>query len=491
MLVNDTWALTLAGRREVRDLLTLARGLGDEVELATWATVASSLDFLWRTAAPDDRPRVAAAVREILGPKLAHFGWEHIEGEDDRTLTLRGLLVQCLGTIGADESVRSESARRFDSGVVDGDLANAVLATVASLDRPGDFDEMLARFRSAKDPQSENRYRRALAQFNDRDLTLRCFEMCFGEFRLQDVPLQMISLLANPTGGPAVWEQLSGRWDEINSMLPSKVLHYLVNSISTFVSDRAFAERVAEFHRAHPVDSGQRQVEQSIERMLMGVAFAERVGPNLAAHARSLSERRMELGTVLTVFAVIALAEIPDKTMIATIVMGARGMPLWVWLGAACAFLVHVGLAVVAGQLLARLPHTALEIVVTILFARRRGLPAVRPRAARRRYAASARRLPSSPVGTFACSRQRFGVILIGEFGDLTQVLTIELRREDPRARERRARRSGGPPHGLGRRRVLRPRARADRPDRRHPAGGWRRARGLHRVLPRPAAHGA
>jgi puromycin-sensitive aminopeptidase len=283
VLVNDTWALTLAGRREVRDLLVLARSLGDELELAPWATIASALDYLWRATIPADRGAVEAAAREVLGPKLAHFGWEPVPGEDDRTLTLRGLLVQCLGTIGADEAVRLESVRRFDTGVVDGDLASAVLATVASVNRTGDFDEALARFRAAKDPQSENRYRRALAQFKDKGLALRCFEMCFGEFRLQDVPLQMISLLANPEGGPVVWEQLAERWDEINLMLPSKVLHYLVNSITTFVSDRAFAERVAVFHRAHPVDSGQRQVEQSIERMLLGVDFAERIRPDLAA----------------------------------------------------------------------------------------------------------------------------------------------------------------------------------------------------------------
>jgi len=96
------------------------------------------------------------------------------------------------------------------------------------------------------------------------------------------VPLQVIALLANPVGGPAVWSAMTARWDEMNQMLTSKVLHYLVTSITTFISDRAFAERVATFHRAHPVDSGQRQVEQAIERMLTGVAFAERVAPTLA-----------------------------------------------------------------------------------------------------------------------------------------------------------------------------------------------------------------
>ena len=106
--------------------------------------------------------------------------------------------------------------------------------------------------------------------------------MCFSEFRLQDVPLQMIALIANPVGGPAVWELMSARWEEVTKLLPSKTTHYLVSSITTFVSDRSFAERVAAFHLEHPVESGQRQVEQSVERMLVGVAFAERIRPGLA-----------------------------------------------------------------------------------------------------------------------------------------------------------------------------------------------------------------
>ena len=158
-----------------------------------------------------------------------------------------------------------------------------MLATIGAINRPGDFDVVLARFKNAKDPQSENRYRRSLAQFQDAALVRRCFDMCFTEFRLQDVPLQVVSLLSNRTGGRDAWEQLSGRWDEMTTAMPSKVLHYLVTSITTFIADREFAERVAAFHLAHPVDSGQRQVEQSVERMLMGVAFAERVRPTLAA----------------------------------------------------------------------------------------------------------------------------------------------------------------------------------------------------------------
>jgi puromycin-sensitive aminopeptidase len=283
VLVNDTWALALAGSRTIGDLLTLARGLGNEVEPATWTTIASAFGIIYRAAREDDRDAVSASVRSLFGPQLEHFGWEATPGESDRTQTLRGTLIGALGTIGADEAVRAEALRRFDTGAVEGDLAGAVLSTVGAVNRPGDYDEALARFRSAKDPQSEQRYRRALTQFQDVALTERTFDLCFTEFRLQDVPLVVLSVLANRTGGKAAWVRMTGRWDELARTMPSKSAAYLVRSVTTFIDDRAFAERVATFHREHPVESGQRQVEQDIERMLMGVAFAERVRPGLAA----------------------------------------------------------------------------------------------------------------------------------------------------------------------------------------------------------------
>ena len=127
---------------------------------------------------------------------------------------------------------------------------------------------------------------------------------------------------------------------------------------------------------------------------------------------------------MLTVFAVIAIAELPDKTMVATVLMGSRGSPLWVWIGAAGAFLVHVGFAVVAGQLLSHLPRTALEVVVTVLFAGGAVYLLVVPE---REEAERGEReaLGGSSGRRSAVVLSAFGVILLGEFGDLTQVLTV------------------------------------------------------------------
>ena len=132
----------------------------------------------------------------------------------------------------------------------------------------------------------------------------------------------------------------------------------------------------------------------------------------------------MNAGTVLTVFVVIAIAELPDKTMIATVLMGSRGSPRWVWLGAACAFLIHVGFAVVAGQLLTRLPHTALEIVVTVLFAGGAAWLLFVPE--REEAERGEREALNEPSGRgYRVALSAFGVILVGEFGDLTQLLTV------------------------------------------------------------------
>ncbi len=136
----------------------------------------------------------------------------------------------------------------------------------------------------------------------------------------------------------------------------------------------------------------------------------------------------MSAGVVATVFVLVAVAELPDKTMIATLVMGSRSRPALVWLGAAAAFLVQVGLAVAAGRAIELLPHESLEIVVTALFFAGALLllvvPEWRARAKGEREADQVKPVPTLPWKVVATA---FLVVFVGEFGDLTQLLTVNL----------------------------------------------------------------
>src|SRR5215469_12272166 len=77
----------------------------------------------------------------------------------------------------------------------------------------------------------------------------------------------------------------------------------------------------------------------------------------------------MNLAIAATVFIVIFPAELPDKTALASLILGSRYRPTWVYAGVAAAFAVHVALAIAAGSLLGLLPHRPLEIIVAVLFA--------------------------------------------------------------------------------------------------------------------------
>lgn len=139
----------------------------------------------------------------------------------------------------------------------------------------------------------------------------------------------------------------------------------------------------------------------------------------------------MDLGAALRAFAAVFPAELPDKTMIATVVLVARYQrPLLVWLGAAAAFTVHVVIAVAAGQLLSLLPDAAVALATAALFAagavilwrEAGGKPDDEDHQLADADADDGEvRAGRSDLSVVTAS---FGVIVLAEWGDLTQLAT-------------------------------------------------------------------
>jgi Ca2+/H+ antiporter, TMEM165/GDT1 family len=127
----------------------------------------------------------------------------------------------------------------------------------------------------------------------------------------------------------------------------------------------------------------------------------------------------VQLAIMGTVFVLIFLGELPDKSMFATLVLGTRGNPLAVWAGAASGFLVHVCIAVLAGGLLSLAPHSVVAGIAAALFV---GGAIYVLREDEEENAEEA-------VGTVGLITSRrlmfttFLVIFVAEWGDITQIL--------------------------------------------------------------------
>ena len=110
--------------------------------------------------------------------------------------------------------------------------------------------------------------------------------------------------------------------------------------------------------------------------------------------------------------------------MVATLVLASTyRRAFWVWLGAAAAFLVHVTIAVIAGNLLARLSTQPVKLAVAVLFAvgavvlwRRRDQPA-----STEDLHLHAEHSPTRIAGI------AFVTLLVAEVGDLTQLTIASL----------------------------------------------------------------
>jgi putative Ca2+/H+ antiporter (TMEM165/GDT1 family) len=136
------------------------------------------------------------------------------------------------------------------------------------------------------------------------------------------------------------------------------------------------------------------------------------------------------MSSFFVVFAIalgaVLLVELPDKTLIATLVLSTKYRPRPVLIGVTLAFAVQCVVAVTAGGLLHLLPHRVLEAIVALLFAVGAFL------LFRESVAEEEDEVESgTPNGADLSNRRiaaiSFGVLFAAEWGDASQLATAGL----------------------------------------------------------------
>ncbi|MDP9074312.1 MAG: ERAP1-like C-terminal domain-containing protein, partial [Actinomycetota bacterium] len=119
----------------------------------------------------------------------------------------------------------------------------------------------------------------------------RTLDLCLGdEVRTQDAPYVVGTILSSRTGARLAWEFLEQRWAAVTSRFPDNSIPRMLDGIAS-ITDAGLAVAIHAFLDAHPIPQ-QKLLAQALERLDINVAFAGRVGgelPGALARATSTS----------------------------------------------------------------------------------------------------------------------------------------------------------------------------------------------------------
>jgi puromycin-sensitive aminopeptidase len=280
-LVNDAWALAVAGLMPLTAYLDLTARFRDERDRNVWSVLLGSFNMLNRILEPADRRRFEAFVRDRAAAAFEALGWTPRTGEDELTRQLRGDLVRALGVLGNDASVQARAVEVYraylaDSGAVDPNVLPAVIAVLAHTGDAGRYEDFLRRFRSASTPQEEQRYLYALAGFREVQLMRQTLERAVnGEIRTQDAPFVVRSMLMSVDARELAWDFVKQHWDTMDRLYPKHGIRRLAEGV-TGLATPALEADVTRFFAEKKPQFGGKVLSQYLEQLHVAVALRGR-----------------------------------------------------------------------------------------------------------------------------------------------------------------------------------------------------------------------
>ncbi|QOJ35171.1 MAG: M1 family metallopeptidase [Nitrospira sp.] len=280
-LLNDTWASTIAGMVPPAEYLTLTEHFRIEQDPHVWAVLLGSFSTINHLLSEDDRPLLAALVRDRVGPAFQSLGWTARAGESDLVKELRGDIIRALGTLGRDQVVQAEAATAYDAWreqrrQIDPNIVPALVSILAFTGDAVRYDAFLARFHKASTPQEERRYLFSLAAFRVPELLERTLAKTLTEeIRTQDAPFLVSTLLHNVYIREKAWAFVKANWDRMDRLFPKSGLRRMCGGV-VGLSTPELERDVKAFFRERKIDLGGKTLEQYLEQLHIAVTFRER-----------------------------------------------------------------------------------------------------------------------------------------------------------------------------------------------------------------------
>jgi aminopeptidase N len=290
-LIDDLWALARHGKATLAMFLARLETLRGEQDRAVLAAIGDSLSWLGNYAVRDatERP-FARLVDDLYRPILEAAGWTARDGDDTDVREKRTRAILMLGIHARAKDVRDEAQRRVRDHMeglerLHPDVAGTVVAVAATVGDNALWDRFIARMQQvqASDAQEEARFRQGLIFFEDPALAERTAEAIFSPLiRAQDRGLMLIPMMQSRRTRLAAWKALSAHWD--SDIAGTDMAPLLKQSYVTAISQltqRGVADEAGAFLEAKRTPDIQETVAQSLERLRINTAAAERLADEL------------------------------------------------------------------------------------------------------------------------------------------------------------------------------------------------------------------
>ena len=182
-IMDDTWALGMAGLQPASDYLDLAQATPAAADPQIWGDIAGTFDSLnnYYDGDPARRAALRAFAIARLTPVFERVGWIAKPGEPDPVKNLRNKLIDTLSALD-DPKVIAEARRRYaaqssDPGAVPPALRKAIIGVVARHADAATWQQLHAAARASTTPLIKDDLYAYLSSTEDAALAPRALDL--------------------------------------------------------------------------------------------------------------------------------------------------------------------------------------------------------------------------------------------------------------------------------------------------------------------------
>jgi puromycin-sensitive aminopeptidase len=283
-IVSDTWASVLAGELRAQSFVDLTAAFGSERDANVWSAILGGLRELNAVVDEDGREILAARVRALLLPVLTELGWHPVAGESSLTGELRGQIIGALGGLGSAPEVLSALDAKLGAviagdGTVPPDVAPALITLGARHGNAARYAQYQSARTTAATTQEERRFLMAMGQFVEPALVARTLAATLtDEFRSQDAPMLLTTMLAHRENGPASWTFVRDNWAAMVERFPQNLLPRMVEGIQNLTDPLVEPEVRAFFTNGtgSALAARTKTIQQNLERLGVNAGLRQR-----------------------------------------------------------------------------------------------------------------------------------------------------------------------------------------------------------------------